>query len=153
MITALDRLRELGLTLPPPPAKGGLYTPVRKVGNLLFVSGVGASEIDGVQYLGKVGRDLTPAQAEKLAELSALNLLAVVQANVGLEHVVSIVKLYGMVQSADGFCMQPQVIDGASRLFNKVFPESTGHVRMAVGTSQLPGNLPVEMEAIFELRT
>lgn len=153
MLTALDRLHELGISLPPPPEKGGLYTPVRRVGKLLFVSGVGASVIDGKEYLGKVGRDLSPELAEKLAELAALNLLSVVHANVGLENVLSIVKLFGMVQSADDFCMQPQVINGASRLFNQVFPESSGHTRMAVGTNQLPGNLAVEMEAIFELKS
>ena len=151
MMTAIERLKELGFELPPPPQKGGLYTQVRKVGNLLFVSGVGAAYIDGKEYRGKVGRDLTADTATKLAEMAALNLLSVVHANVGLENVASLIKLFGMVQSAEGFFMQPQVENGASKLFNQVFPESSGHTRMAVGTNQLPENLAIEMEAIFEL--
>lgn len=151
-MTAVERLKDLGIELPPPPQKGGLYTQVRKVGNLLFVSGVGAAYIEGKEYRGKVGCDLTAETATKLAEIAALNLLSVVHTNVGLENIVSLIKLFAMVQTADGFFMQPQVVNGASKLFNQVFPESSGHTRMAVGTNQLPENLAIEMEAIFELR-
>lgn len=151
MKNALEILEELGLTLPPAPPKGGLYTPVRTVGKLLFVSGVGASMLDGEEKLGKVGKDLSAETAYKLAAQSALNLLAVVNENVGLERVKSVVKLFAMVQSVDDFHDQPYVVNGASELLNKVFPDSTGHTRMAVGTNSLPGDLAVEMEAIFEL--
>lgn len=151
MSTVKSNLNKLGIELPAPPPRGGLYTQVRQIDRLLFVSGVGISEYEGVNHLGKVGAEVSFETAQKLAEETAAAILAVVEKNVGLDNVKSLVKLFGMVQSAEGFVMQPQVINGASELFNNVFPESTGHVRMAVGTNQLPGNIPVEIETVFEL--
>ena len=150
-MNAKEMLQKLGYTLPTPPQRGGLYTHVRIVGKLVFVSGIGTPMLEDKEYRGKVGKDVDPETAKRIAEQCALSILSCLDFNVGLENIKSLVRLYGMVQSAEGFVKQPKVIDGASALFNQIFPDSTGHTRMAVGTNQLPENLPVEIETVFEL--
>lgn len=150
-MTVYNRLRELNIALPAPPPRGGLYAPVKIAGKLVFVSGVGAAVIPGREFKGKVGADLSLEEASEAAASAAVNILSVLDQHVGLDKIESVVKIFAMVQSAPGFNQQPQVINAASRILNDVFPEGGGHARMAVGTNELPGNIPVEIEGIFKL--
>jgi enamine deaminase RidA (YjgF/YER057c/UK114 family) len=110
---------------------------------------------DGVpQYVGKVGRDLGLDQGYAAARLTALNLLATIRAELGsLDRVARVVKVVGFVNSASGFSDQPKVINGASELFQEVFGEAGRHARSAVGVTELPMNIAVEVEAIVEVAT
>jgi enamine deaminase RidA (YjgF/YER057c/UK114 family) len=146
-------LRELNLELPAPPSVGGLYTPAMPFGeNLLYMSGVGPNIPGRTQYFGKVGKDLTIAQGQEAARAAALNLLANLQAAVGdLNRVKRIVKVLGFVSCGQDFYEQPQVINGASALFIDLFGEMGRAARSAVGMAALPGNIPVEVEALVEL--
>jgi enamine deaminase RidA (YjgF/YER057c/UK114 family) len=100
---------------------------------------------------GKVGNGVSAEQAKDLAERCALNALAAIDALVGLENVVKVVKLTGFVASAPGFTGQPGVINGASDLFGAVFGEAGRHARSAVGVAELPLDAPVEVEVIVEV--
>jgi enamine deaminase RidA (YjgF/YER057c/UK114 family) len=151
MMNIYDRLKELGITLPPAPAPGGLYAPVRVVGKLAFVSGAGPAVINGRTFAGKVGAQVGLEEACEAARLCAVNLLSILEDQIGLDKVKSAAKILAFVQSAPGFNDQPQVINAASQLLNDVFPESGGHARAAIGAAELPGSLPVEIEGIFEL--
>lgn len=147
-------LMEKGITIPEPPAKGGLYRPCREFGeNLAYVSGCGCV-VGGVPVAGKLGIDFTVEEGRLHARNSMLNVLAALKAEIGdLSRVKKVVKILVFVASADDFYQQPQVANGASQLLLDVFGEKAGlPTRSAIGVNVLPGNLPVEIEAIFELR-
>ena len=148
------RLKALGITLPAPPAAIGIYVPAVRVGNLLFVSGHGPANLpDGTRPLGKVGRDLTLEQGKDSARRVGLNVLTSVQTTLGnLDRVVQVVKVLGMVNVAPDFTEMPQVINGFSELMVEVFGKERGTgARSAVGMASLPQNIPVEIEAVFEV--
>ncbi len=152
--SAESRLSELGLTLPTPPAPIATYVPAVKVGSLLFVSGHGpAPSPEGRSYAGKVGRDLTLDEGRAAARLVGLNVLASVRSKLGsLDRVVRVVKVLGMVNATEDFTQQPQVVNGFSDLMVELFGEERGKgARSAVGMGSLPNNIPVEVEAIFEV--
>lgn len=146
-----ERLKELDIVLPEAPMPGGLYTPVRVVGNQAYVSGIGPNVIGGQSFAGKVGKEVSLEEAQTAARWSAIHLLTVLEKYVGLDKVKSAIKILGFVQSAPGFNDQPQVINGASKVLNDVFAGTDGHARAAIGVAELPGNIPVEIEGIFEL--
>ena len=147
------RLDELGIKLPEPPPRGGLYAPVKIAGGLAYVSGHVPS-IDGKPMAtGKVGAELTLEQAQQAARQVALNTLATLHAKLGdLNQIKSVVKIFGLVACSDDFTQQPAVINAASQVFIDVFGEDGWHARSAVGTNALPGGVPVEIESIFELK-
>jgi enamine deaminase RidA (YjgF/YER057c/UK114 family) len=148
------RLRELGIELPEPSRPVANYVGAVRVGNLLFVSGHGPLRREGrPSATGKVGRDLDVPQAYRVAREVGLNLLATVRAELGsLDRVRRVVKVLGMVHSAEGFGQQPQVINGFSDLIVEVFGEQIGkHARSAVGMAELPSGIPVEIEMILEV--
>lgn len=147
-----EKLKKLGYELPSPPPKGGIYKPVRQVGNLLFVSGQGAT-VNGVPEIsGKVGAQRTIAEGQAAAKLCALNALSVLEAYLeDLGRLKSLVKTLGFVASAPGFNMQPKVIDGASNLFAELMGEDGVGARSAIGVNELPGDITVEIEFIFEI--
>jgi enamine deaminase RidA (YjgF/YER057c/UK114 family) len=146
------RLAQMGLTLPAPGPPAGNYIGAVRVGNLLFVSGHGPRRQDGAYTTGKVGRDLTTAQAYEVAKVVLLNCLATVQRELGdLDRVKRIVKLLGMVNCTEDFTEQPKVINGASDLLVELYGEAGRHARSAVGMQQLPMNIPVEIEMILEV--
>ena len=121
-------------------------------GDLLFISGRGPVTDDG-QQAGKVGRDVGTDEAYRHARLAGLNLLTQMRTILGsLDHVSRIVKVFGMVNAVDHFTAHPSVINGCSDLFVEVFGENGRHARSAVGVSSLPGNIPVEIEAIVAVR-
>ncbi len=152
-MSAEARIKEIGVALPPPPKPGGNYVPGVRVGNLLFLSGHGPGRVDGVPSArGKVGRDLSIEDGYKVAREVGINLLGTAKALLGsLDKVKRVVKVLGMVNSAEGFGDQPKVINGFSDLMVEVFGEHGRHARSAVGMAELPSGIPVEIEMILEV--
>jgi enamine deaminase RidA (YjgF/YER057c/UK114 family) len=149
--SAEARLKELNITLPPVPAPVANYVDAVRVGNLLFLAGNGPPP--DWKYKGKVGKDLTVKEGYDTARQVGLIMLAKVRAAVGnLDRVQRVVKVFGMVNSAEGFGDQPKVINGFSDLMVEVFGEAIGkHARSAVGMAGLPFNIAVEVEMIVEV--
>jgi enamine deaminase RidA (YjgF/YER057c/UK114 family) len=148
------RLKEKNLTLPALATPVGNYVGAVRVGNLLFLSGHGPVRAEGKPMArGKVGKDLSLEQGYQVAREIGLNLLATARASLGsLDKVKRVVKVLGMVNSADGFGDQPRVINGFSDLMVEVFGEAIGkHARSAVGMAELPMGIPVEIEMILEV--
>ena len=151
-MTAEQRLEELNIQLPDAPQPVAIYRPAVQVGNLLFVSGHGPNRADGTQITGKVGVDLTAEEAKEAARVTGLAILSTVRNTLGsLDRVVRVVKVLGMVNATPDFGEQPQVINGFSELMMEVFGDPGKGARSAVGMGSLPGNIPVEVEAIFEV--
>ena len=146
-MSALARLAELGITLPEVPPPAGAYVPAVRTGALVYTSGQVARELSG-----KVGAEVSEADAKDAARSCALNALAAIDALVGLDSVVRVVKVLGFVASAPGFTGQPGVINGASELLGEVFGDAGAHARSAVGVAELPLGVPVEVEMIVEVR-
>jgi len=145
------KLAELGLTLPEVVPPVAAYVPAVQSGKQVFVSGQLPIAEGKLLATGKVGGGVSPEQAKDLAERCALNAIAAIDALVGLENVVKVVKVTGFVASADGFTGQPGVVNGASELFGAVFGEAGQHARSAVGVVELPLGAPVEVEVIVEV--
>jgi len=146
-----NRLRELGIELPAGPKPLAAYVPSVRVGELLFVSGVGPMKDGKPAFTGMVGKDLTLEQGQQAARLCAMNLLAIARDAVGLERIVRVVKLSGFVCSAPGFFDQPKVVNGASEFMVQVFGDRGKHARAAVGVTALPLDFAVEVEAVFQV--
>jgi enamine deaminase RidA (YjgF/YER057c/UK114 family) len=146
------KIKELGLELPPAPEPMGVYKPVLVIGNFLYVSGQGPLKSDGSLIKGKVGADLSPEEGKLAARQVGLAMLSTIKANIGdLNKIRRLVKVLGMVNSAPDFEQHPAVINGFSQLMADIFGEDNGvGVRSAVGMI-LPGNIAVEIEAMFEL--
>ena len=150
-----DVLKEKGITLPAPPPKGGVYTPVQEFGpNLLYCSGCGPDLGNGNTYVGKLGDSLTLEEGQKAAYNCMLNLLANLDAKTGdLNKIKRFVKVLAFVNSADTFSQQPQVVNGGSNLLLELFGEEAGcPARPAIGTNALPGNIACEIEVLVELK-
>jgi enamine deaminase RidA (YjgF/YER057c/UK114 family) len=147
-----DRLKELGITLPDVAVPVANYVPAVRTGNLLYLSGQGPRFGDNQFKTGKVGTEISWEEAYKDARLTGLQLLAAARNALDgdLSRVRRVVKLLGMVNSSPDFTRQPFVINGCSDLFVEVFGEAGRHARSAVGMI-LPGNITVEIEAIFEV--
>lgn len=148
-----EQLLQSGLTLPPQPKPGGVYKPFLQVGNLVYISGQGPVQEDGSLIKGKVGKDLDADAAKLAAQQVGLTILTTLKDNLGsLNKIKRVIKLLGMVNCTTDFEQQPYVINGCSELFAKIWGDDNGvGVRSAVGMGSLPGNIAVEIEAIFEL--
>jgi len=154
MSTPEERLQELNISLPVPPKPMAKYKPAVQIGNMLYVSGHGPAKVEGQKtLLGKLGSKLTVEQGKASARLVGINILATVQTTLGsLDKVKRLVKSLGMVNSAPDFLDHPLVINGFSELMAEVFGEEAGvGARSAVGMVGLPGDIPVEIECIFEV--
>jgi enamine deaminase RidA (YjgF/YER057c/UK114 family) len=151
---AEERLRTLRLKLPPVTKPKATLVPAVRAGDILYVSGHGPGSVDGKPVLGKLGKDLTVKQGQAAARQVGLVILGVVRAELGsLDKVVRLVKTLGMVNCTPDFKEQPQVINGFSDLMVEVFGAKAGKgARSAVGMASLPGGIPVEVEAIFQVR-
>lgn len=150
-MSAEERLRELGLELPPPVTPIGNYVPAVRTGNLVFLSGHGPVGKDRV-ITGKLGKDLTLEEGYEAARIVAIGLLSSLRDLIGtLDKVRRVVKLLGMVNCDPAFMEQPQVINGASDLLVEVFGEKGKHARSAVGMNALPLDIAVEIEMIVEV--
>lgn len=152
-MSAMRAFEALGLVLPPAPRPVGVYKPCLVVGTQVYVSGHGPLLADGTLLRGKVGRDLDADAGTRAARQVGLAILATLIASLGdLDRVGRLVKVLGMVNCTPEFEAHPQVINGCSELFAAVWgPDRGVGVRSAIGTTSLPGNMAVEIEAIFEL--
>jgi enamine deaminase RidA (YjgF/YER057c/UK114 family) len=147
-----QELEKLGFVMPTPKPVAA-YIPAVRVGELVFTAGQGPT-VGGVpKFTGKLGRDLTEEQGYKAAQLCVVNCLACVKSVIGdLDKVEQVVKLLGFVACVDGFTRQPWVMNGASELLITLYGDRGKHARSAVGTNQLPLDIPVEVEIVVRVR-
>ena len=152
-MNAETRIQELELELPPAPRPVAVYKPLVIAGNYAYVSGHGPLKPDLSLITGRVGAELDLAAGKLAARQVGLAILASLRSELGsLNRVKRVIKVLGMVNSAPDFYDHPKVINGCSELFAEVFgPENGIGARSAVGMGPLPGNIAVEIEAIFEI--
>ena len=151
-MTPYDRLKQLKLELPTPAIPLANYVPFVLANGFLYLSGQGPRRADGGVFTGKVGADVSLEDAYRHAQLTGLNLLSVAHLALGdLGRVRRVVKVLGMVNATPSFGDHPKVINGCSDLFVNVFGDAGKHARSAVGMGSLPGNMSVEIEAIFQV--
>jgi enamine deaminase RidA (YjgF/YER057c/UK114 family) len=140
------RLKELGLTLPPPKPPVANYVGTKRSGDLLFVSG----RVSALR--GEVGSEIDTAQAKVAARDTMLDLLAIIKQDIGdLDRIASVERLHGFVRSAATFTAQPEVIDGASDLLVELVGPAGRHARTATGVNQLPFGAAVQLDMILRL--
>lgn len=153
MNTPDENFAQLGLELPPAPKPLGVYKPCLIDGKYLYVSGHGTVQTDGSLIIGRVGKEFDQDQAKLAARQVGLAILATIKQNLGsFDHIKRVIKVLGMVNCVPSFEKHPYVINGCSELFAAVWGNENGiGVRSAVGMGSLPDNIPVEIEAIFEL--
>ncbi|PSR31764.1 MAG: hypothetical protein C7B43_00635 [Sulfobacillus benefaciens] len=148
-----QRLKDLGIVLPPAPQALAAYVPAVVSGKWCWTSGQLPFRDGKLVAEGIVGMTVTMEQAQEAARQAALNAISVAAAAVGdLDRLEGVVKVVGYVQSSEKFHDQPQVINGASLILQEIFQEHGRHARSAVGTNALPLNAAVEVECIFEIR-
>ena len=146
-----DRLRELGLSLPPPRAPLANYVPARRVGNLVYTAGQVSGSAER-EIKGKLGGELSVEQGREAARVCALNCLAALLTVLdSLDSVKQLVRVGAFVNSAAGFDQQPAVANGASDMFVEVFGDAGRHARTAVGVNELPLGFAVEVELVAEV--
>lgn len=147
------KLEELGITLPQPDSPIANYVPAVRTGNLLFLAGAGpAPGSDGAVPRGKLGDDVSVDEGYQAARSVGLIQLARLKVALGdLDRIKQFVKLLTMVNSTADFTEQPAVANGCSDLLVEVFGDKGRHARSAVGMSNLPGSIPVEIEMIVEV--
>ena len=152
-MSADGKIDGLNLVLPPAPKPMGVYKPLVVIGNLAYASGHGPLLPDGTLTSGRVGADLDQDAGYQAARQTGLAMLATLRAGLGtLDKVARIIKTLGMVNCTPDFENHPAVINGFSELMAEVFGAELGvGARSAVGMGSLPGNIPVEVEAIFEI--
>lgn len=153
MNTAEENFAKLGLTLPPAPKPLGVYKPLLIDGNHCYVSGHGTVQNDGTLIIGRIGETMTQEEGKIAARQVGLAILSTIKTNLGsLNKIKRVIKVLGMVSCTTDFEQHPFVINGCSELFAAVWGDENGiGVRSAVGMGSLPGNIPVEIEAMFEL--
>lgn len=151
--SATQNFEQTGLTLPPAPKPIGVYKPFLIDGNHLYVSGHGPLQHDGTLMVGRIGDTMNMEEGKVAAQQVGLTILATIVANLGsLDKVKRVIKVLGMVNCTANFEKHPYIINGCSELFKKIWGEENGMgVRSAVGMGSLPDNIPVEIEALFEL--
>ncbi|MBM6591206.1 MULTISPECIES: RidA family protein [Brevibacterium] len=152
MSKTLDRIAELGLTLPAVAVPAGVYVPALRTGNYVYTSGQ-LPVVDGkLPATGHIGSDVDLETGYDLARTAGLNALAAIAGVIGdLDKIVRVVKVTGFVNSADDFTQQPSVINGVSELYGEIFGDRGQHTRSAVGVNTLPLGTPVEVEVIVEV--
>src|SRR5215470_4494332 len=152
--SAEQRLKELGIRLPPPPEPFGVYAEAVQTGNLLFLTGMLPTEGRTAKFVGRVGAELDAEQGYKAAHLAAINALAVARQHLGsLDKVTRIVRLGVSVATSGDVRDQPKIADGASVLLQDVFGKDKNPCRLVYGVASLPLGAPVELEVIFEVAT
>ena len=153
MNTAEQNFAALGLSLPPAPKPLGVYKPCLIDGKYLYLSGHGTVQDDGSLIIGRIGDAITPEDGKLAARQVGLAILATIKANIGsLDKVKRVINVLGMVTCTSDYEKHPFIINGCSELFAKIWGEENGiGVRSAVGMGSLPDNIPVEIEALFEL--
>jgi len=153
LMTADQRFEQLGLSLPPAPRPLGVYKPCLIDGKYLYVSGHGPVRDDKTLIIGSVGKDLNMEEGKLAARQVGLTILSTIKNNLeSFDKIKRVIKVFGMVNCIPEFERHPYIINGCSELFAAVWGEENGiGVRSAVGMGSLPDNIPVEIEAMFEL--
>jgi enamine deaminase RidA (YjgF/YER057c/UK114 family) len=148
-----QQFEQTGLELPPAPKPIGVYKPFLIDGNHVYVSGHGPFKSDGSLIFGRVGENVDMEQGKLAAQQVGLAILSTLKTNLGsLDKIKRVIKVLGMVNCTADFEKHPYIINGCSELFKRVWGEDNGvGVRSAIGMGSLPDNIPVEIEAIFEL--
>ncbi len=152
-MTPEENFTQSGLVLPPAPKPLGVYKPLLIDGRHCFVSGHGTVQTDGSLIIGRIGETMNMDEGKLAARQVGLAILATLKANLGsLNHIKRVIKVLGMVNCTPDFQRHPFVINGCSELFAAIWGTENGiGVRSAVGMGSLPDNIPVEIEALFEL--
>jgi enamine deaminase RidA (YjgF/YER057c/UK114 family) len=150
-VTAEQRIQAAGIVLPEPFRPVGSYVEARRWHDQLFMSGAGPVDETGTLVTGKVGADLSLAEAQHAARLTGLQLLAIAREQLGsLDRVGAVLRVFGMVNCAPGFTDTPEVLNGCSDVLLEVLgPDVGAHARAAVGMAELPRNISVEIEMII----
>ncbi|RYG06467.1 MAG: RidA family protein [Chitinophagaceae bacterium] len=153
-MTADQRFAELGLELPPAPSPLGVYKPYLIDGKYLYLSGHGPVQMDKSLIIGRIGQDMDREEGKLAARQVGLTMLSTIKTNVGsFDKIKRVIKILGMVNCTSDFLTHPYIINGCSELFAAIWGEENGiGVRSAVGFGSLPDNIPVEIEAMFELQ-
>jgi enamine deaminase RidA (YjgF/YER057c/UK114 family) len=147
-----EKLKELGIELPPAPEPLGSYVPAIRAGNLIFLSGILPLREGKLKRQGRVGNDLNVEEAREEARQAAINAISILKSHIGdLGRVVRCVRIGGYIASAPDFTEQPKVLNAASDLMAEVFGDAGRHARAAIGVSVLPLGAPVEIEFVFEV--
>ncbi|MBS1606442.1 MAG: RidA family protein [Bacteroidetes bacterium] len=151
--TAEEKLNIMGLALPPAPDPVGVYKPYLIEGNYLYLSGHGPVLPDRSLITGRIGQELDIEQGKLAARQVGLTMLSTIVRHLGsLDRIRRVIKVLGMVNCTPDFERHPYVINGCSELFAEIWGKDSGvGVRSAVGFGSLPGNIPVEIEAMFLL--
>jgi enamine deaminase RidA (YjgF/YER057c/UK114 family) len=152
-LTPDQAFAKLGLTLPPAPTPMGVYKPCLIDGKYLYLSGHGPFKNDKSLIIGRIGKDMDIEEGKLAARQVGLSMLSTIKANLGsFNRVKRVIKILGMVNCVEDFERHPYVINGCSELFAEIWGTENGvGVRSAVGMGTLPDNIPVEIEAMFEL--
>ena len=147
-----NRLKEIGIELPPPVKPVANYVTTVQTGNLVFTSGHGPVNVSGDLETGQLGADMTVEEGYQSARLVGLGLISTLKDALGdLDRIKRVVKVVGFVNSTPDFLDHPKVVNGVSDLLVEVFGDKGRHARSAVGMVQLPGGIPVEVEVIVEV--
>jgi enamine deaminase RidA (YjgF/YER057c/UK114 family) len=153
-MTIEEKLRQMGLELPEPAAPVAAYVPTVRTGNLVFVSGQVPREKGELKFRGHLGSDVSLEDGRAAARLCALNALSAIKKEIGdLARLRRIVKVTGFVASSAGFTDQPKVLDGASVFLGELLGDRGKHARAAVGVSELPLGVAVEIDMIVEVES
>lgn len=153
MLKIEERLMELDIVLPEAPEPVAVFVPTKRVGQVVYTSGSECRVNGELAYTGKLGDDLSVEEGYQAARICMINLLSMAKQEIGdLNNIKQIVKLIGFINSAPGFKQQSQVLNGASELLEEIFGDAGKHARSAIATNELPGDSPVEIEMIFEVR-
>lgn len=152
-MTADENFEALNLELPPAPKPLGVYKPLLVDGKHCYLSGHGTVKADGTLIRGRIGVDMDIEEGKLAAQQVGLAMLATIRANLGsFNKIKRVIKVLGMVNCTADFERHPYIINGCSELFAKIWGQENGvGVRSAVGMGSLPDNIPVEIEALFEL--
>jgi enamine deaminase RidA (YjgF/YER057c/UK114 family) len=149
---AEQRLRELGITLPPPPTPFGAYVEAVTIGKLVYLSGMLPVVGHEPQFIGRVGGKLTAEDGRNAAELACLSALSAARSHLGsLDKVTAVAKLGVYIATENDFRDHPKVADGASEMLLKVFGEEKLSGRVVLGVASLPLGLPIELELVLEV--
>jgi enamine deaminase RidA (YjgF/YER057c/UK114 family) len=150
-MSVIDRLKELGIELPQPSARG-IYRPALMSGNIIYVSGQVAVRDGNVVHPGRLGEGVTLEQGIEAARVAAINALGAARFAFGRMDDLRLLRMVGYVACTPEFTQQPQVVDGASELVREVLGNRGVGTRLALGVSSLPANSPVEIEMQLEIR-
>ena len=147
-------IKELGIIIPDLPVALANYVPIKIIDNFIYISGQGPIKNGKMQFIGKVGEDISVLEGIKAAELCCINILAGLKKAINQDwgKLDTFVKLGGFVNCLDDFTNHPKIINGASDLLVNIFGDQGKHTRFAVGSNSLPMNISVEIDAIIKIR-